>query len=141
MQLRSVSRRGIGAADLSYSTEADYRIEGDEPFGGHMTATKCTGLAGTWTATFTGPYVSEDSFVLPTDPLPGAPVTITTPFFEHRNPNGPTVGEVDEAMILTFYADGAEAAFPAPAGAPAVGIDIGYPGAVVIPIQTGRFCP
>ena len=141
VMLRSVSRRGIGTANLEYTTESDYKIEGDEPFGGHMTATKCNGLAGTWNATFTGPYVGEVSFDLPTDPTPGAPVTITTPSYQHRDPNGPTIGEVDEALILTFYADGAEAAFPAPAGAPAVGVDIGYPGAVVIPIQTGRFCP
>jgi hypothetical protein len=136
-----VSRRGIGTANLEYTTENDYKIEGDEPFGGHLTATKCNGLAGSWKATFTGPYVGEVSFVVPTEPAPGAPVTITTPSYQHLDPNGATIGEVDEALILTFYADGAEAAFPAPAGAPAVGIDIGYPGAVVLSIQTGRFCP
>lgn len=52
VQLKSVSKRGIGIADLAYTTEGDLKI--DAAVGqGHATAVKCSGPAGSWDLAYT----------------------------------------------------------------------------------------
>lgn len=52
VQLKSVSKRGIGIADLAYTTEGDLEI--DAAVGqGHATAVKCGGPAGSWDLAYT----------------------------------------------------------------------------------------
>ena len=52
VQLKSVSKRGIGITDLAYTTEGDLEI--DAAVGqGHATAVKCGGPAGSWDLAYT----------------------------------------------------------------------------------------
>ena len=71
VELKSVSKRGIGTANLEYTTEGDLKIEGvvGTP-GANVTAVKCGGPVGAWDLAYTQPATLSD--------LGSAPVTVGT---------------------------------------------------------------
>jgi hypothetical protein len=118
----------------------DLRIDGDWA-GQHWSATKCGGFTGTWELTITSisgtRYPTSGTVTVDREPITGAPVSATTSEVQFDIVQ-PHTGYT-ESFLLTFYADGSETAWGAPAGAPAMGIDeVFSPGGV--PIQIGNFC-
>jgi len=77
VELRSVSKRGIGLADLEYTTEGDLKVDAVLSSLWHLTGVKCGGPAGTWDLTGTlvdapGGFGNEHFIVtFPKDSLSG----------------------------------------------------------------------
>ena len=137
--LTSRSRRGIGTRTLVYSTASDYRLD-SEFAGQHWTATKCDGLAGRWDFEVTSPTYSSRGpafFTIESEPEEGRSATAISNLVEFYEPNV-RVG-YRETFTLTLYADGADTAWGAPAGSPALGIDEILSGGG-IPVEAGDFC-
>jgi hypothetical protein len=75
VELRSVSKRGIGTEHLEYTTAGDLKVEGDigvPP--AHISTVKCDGPAGAWTVAYTQPAansVGKITFTLDESTLSG----------------------------------------------------------------------
>lgn len=144
-RLTSTSRRGIGTLVLRFRTSPDdLRIDG-KWYGLHWKATKCDGAVGEWdlAITSTGYLPTQGSFELDREPRPGdPPVETSTGLIAFHTADG--LG-YDESFQLTFYGDGADTGWGAPAGSPALGIDEAFAAASGqqrggLPVQTGSFC-
>ena len=144
-RLTSTSRRGIGTLVLRFRTSpGDLRIDG-KWYGLHWTSTKCDGAVGEWDfeITSTGYLPARGSFELDREPRPGdPPVETSTELVGFHTADG--LG-YDESFQLTFYGDGADTDWGAPAGSPALGIDEAFAAAsgqqvTGLPVQTGSFC-
>jgi hypothetical protein len=139
VRLTSTSKRGIGKTDVTYTTAADYKIDGVVA-NQHWTAIKCDGLAGRWDVTITGPEYSSRGpafFTIDSAPEEGGSVTTSTNLIQFYDVD-PGVG-YQERFQVVLYADGADTTWGAPAESPALGIDeiLGGSG---VPVKTGDFC-
>jgi hypothetical protein len=132
VQLRSVSRRGIGTRELEYRTLSDYKIDSTVS-NNTWTATKCGGAAGEWTVKIVGPeYQGTGTFTFDHEPEEGQSVSALTPLIVFTTADGLAYRE---QFQVTFYAPGAPTPYLAAGDKPSFSVD-----GEGMAVQVGSFC-